>query len=172
LELLDTHWRTWLDALAPVVETSLKWKGGFVSEVHVATWKLSSLAHLIGHPAWRTVRSIRLVDHGWLVGGLAGRQVVTATLLHPIMASLESLGGILPRNVIHGLLQGRGPQRLQTLELRAEHLADLRIQDALRNGKGLPELKVVDMSLAAQAELPAWWGMSPLGSRVRCRVIT
>jgi uncharacterized protein (TIGR02996 family) len=73
-QLLDTHGKTWLGELAPVVMAGYRFERGFLSACRVDSTRVDRIRRVIGHPAWSTVREL---DGSALIG------------LHPIMRSLR-----------------------------------------------------------------------------------
>ncbi len=75
-ELLDTHGKRWLGALAPVVKPGYRFERGFLAECRIENRRLDRVRKVAGLPSWATVRSIE------------GSATIA---LHPVMRSLRRL---------------------------------------------------------------------------------
>lgn len=74
--LLETHGKSWLGPLAPIIMAGYRFERGFLAACRVDNEKRDHVRSVVGHPSWATVRELR---------GSA------AIALHPVMKSLRSL---------------------------------------------------------------------------------
>ncbi|MEO8699864.1 MAG: TIGR02996 domain-containing protein [Kofleriaceae bacterium] len=127
-ELLDTHGKQWLGALAPIVMAGYRFERGFLAACRIDNRHVDRVRKLVGNPAWATVRE------------LAGSAAIA---LDPVMRSLRRLEFVSYEARNHEGLPGSWADLLLGSERPLEALrytglqSDRHFEDALENNRSI-----------------------------------